>query len=92
MNDEYRGAMAPDMSWIEGRLHWTELEGGFWEIEFGDQHAPYGGRLTLGRPDQLTGATPGTRVRITGFVDERALSIFMSGAMYQIVEVELLAL
>ena len=64
MNDAYNGAFAADMSWIEGRLHWTEIEGGFWEIEFGDADAPHNGRLTLGRPDQLKKCSPGDVVSL----------------------------
>ncbi len=84
MNDTYDGSFAADMSWIEGRLHWTQLEGGFWEIEFGDADAPHGGRLTLGRPEQLAGYNSGDVVRITGRVDDGALGIFMSGPVYLI--------
>ena len=87
--DEFAGnRWAEDFSWIEGTLRFVELEGGFYEVEFGDEHAPYGGRLVLGRPAELADIPAGSHITVRGHVDEMAMSIFMAGPMYTLASVQ----
>lgn len=87
--DEIAGKRwSDDFSQIEGTLEFVELEGGYYELVFGAEDAPFGGRLVLGRPAQLVGIPTGARVTVTGHVDEMAMSIFMAGPMYVVASVQ----
>jgi hypothetical protein len=85
-NDQY--AWADDLSWIVGRLEFEPIEGGYWSLEFGDDDAPHGGRLVLGRPTLPAGAAEGSLVRVTGHPEPFGATIFMGGTPYVVESVE----
>ena len=90
MPDPACPSYADDLSWIVGVAHWVELEGGFWELEYGGADAPLGGRVVIGRPAALHGGTSDVRVRVRGRAEPLGASVFMTAPAYLIDELELL--
>lgn len=77
-----------DLAWIVGNLEWNEFEGGFWSLHFGEDDAPHGGRVVLGRPGALQGFQDGEQVRVEGRPREDRITFFMAGTPYELTGVE----
>lgn len=81
---------APDYSWIAGQLYYSNLEGGFWGIRYGEKEEDkYGAHFVLGKT--LPGDfKDGDLVLVQGQIAEEQVSIFMAGWIYKVEEIELL--
>jgi hypothetical protein len=87
-----------DHTRLTGRLVWSGLEGGHWQIEYVDPEDAravaadrYRGRFTLGRPKELADFKSGQWVELTGRVRPDAVSIYMTGTLYQVATARALA-
>lgn len=81
---------APDFSWVKGKLEFNPIEGGFWQIRFGEETAPYGGKFVLGQDPKLNQFQEGDLVLIKGQIAKEQISIYMAGWLYEIEEAKLL--
>lgn len=79
---------AQDFSWVKGRLERNPLEGGFWQVKFGDESVPYNGKFVLGNDSKLEEFESGDLVKITGRISPQQVSIYMSGTIYSITSIE----
>lgn len=79
---------APDYSWIVGRLEYSQIEGGFWAIDYQDATDKFGGKFVLGRDLRLEGFAPGDLVKITGQIAQNQVSIYQAGTLYQIESIQ----
>lgn len=82
---------ARDWSWVAGKLVYSGLEGGFWELHFvppGEEpRDPYGGRFVLqGAPPE--GLEDGALVVVRGGVSEEQVGIQMAGPFYRVDSLE----
>ena len=79
-------SFGPNFEWVEGRLQYSDLEGGTWTLEFMENPGdgdPYGGKFVLpeGVPE---GFQAGDLVRVTGSVAEQQMGINMAGTYYEV--------
>ena len=79
---------ADDLGWIVGRLAHESIEGGFWTLQFGEDDAPYGGRVVLGNPPALAHARPGALVRVEGAPAPERMGFWMAGTIYDVTAVQ----
>lgn len=80
---------APDYSWVIGELEYNPIEGGFWQIRFGNESAPYGGKVVLGRDLRLANFKSGDLVKITGKISQDQVSIYQAGTLYDLESIDL---
>lgn len=80
---------APDYSWVIGELEYNPIEGGFWQIRFGNESAPYGGKFVLGKDPKLANFQSGDLVKITGKISLNQVSIFQAGTLYDLESIDL---
>jgi hypothetical protein len=78
-----------DYTLISGKLTYSDLEGGFWQINYlapNDPADEHRGKFVLGNPALLDDAKDGEFVRLTGFVRplEEQVSFYMAGTLYSI--------
>ena len=79
-------SFGPNFEWVEGRLQYSDLEGGTWTLEFTDNPGkadPYGGKFVL-REGVPEGFQAGDLVRVTGSVAEQQMGINMAGTYYEV--------
>lgn len=79
---------APDYSWIVGRLEYSQIEGGFWTIDYQDATDKFGGKFVLGRDLRLEGFADGDLVKIAGQIAQNQVSIYQAGTLYQIESIQ----
>lgn len=79
---------APDYSWVAGQLYWSNLEGGFWGIRYGEVGSDkYNGHFVLGA-ELPSDFKDGDLVRVKGQIAEQQVSIFMAGWIYKVEEIK----
>lgn len=79
-------SFGPNFEWVEGRLQYSDLEGGTWTLEFTDNPGkadPYGGKFVL-REGVPEGFQAGDLVRVTGSVADQQMGINMAGTYYEV--------
>ena len=79
-----------DYSQLIGELIYSELEGGFWQIRYGEVNDRYGGKFVLGNEPRLANFKNGILVKITGYISEKQVSSYQAGTLYTIESIELL--
>lgn len=80
---------APDYSWVIGELEYNPVEGGFWQIRFDKENGPYRGKFVLGNQSQLSRFRHGDLVKITGKISPSQVSVYQSGALYDLESINL---
>src|SRR3990170_1709576 len=77
-------AFAEDYSWVVGILRFTDVEGGFWQIQYKtNEEDAYDGHFVLGNPPIVSSYEDGDIVRIYGKPLEIP-NIYMAGTMYEV--------
>lgn len=79
---------APDYSWVIGRLEYNPIEGGFWQVRFGNQGDAYNGVFILGNDRKIEGFKNGDLVKITGKIAEEQISIYQAGTLYNLESID----
>ena len=79
---------APDYSWVIGRLEYNPIEGGFWQIRFGEENDPYRGLFVLDNDSKLQNLKDGDLIKITGKILENQASFYQAGTLYQIESIQ----
>ena len=87
--DKPAAGHAADYSWVIGRLEYSQIEGGFWAIDYQDVTDKFGGKFVLGKDPKLANFQTGDLVKITGKISQEQISIYQSGTLYDLESIDL---
>ena len=77
-------SFAEDYLWVVGVLRFTDVEGGFWQIQYRtNEEDAYDGHFVLGNPPIVSWYKDGDFVRIYGKPLDTP-NIYMAGTMYEV--------